>query len=279
MSGARSHIGAEERNEKCGTSTIIARPSNWSMKAVTRPLRAPKIDSMLLALAGDDLRQPLDAIESAHKLLGLEVRTSSELRWLRSSQSAISRLKEQLQQIQTALHFRELATRLTPRPVRIHQILRQARFEYEHAALSKGISLRVVLSDASILSEDLFLGAALRNLIGNAIKYTQPGGRVLIGCRHSRASIRIDVYDTGAGIPSEKFSQIFEAFTRLDPGRGEGLGIGLFIVRQALRILGHRLEVASTPCRGSRFSIFVARAGKENRTTTNATRGEKRERE
>jgi signal transduction histidine kinase len=55
--------------------------------------------------------------------------------------------------------------------------------------------------------------------------------------------------------------KIFEAFTRLDAARCDGLGIGLFIVRQAIGILGHRIDVASTPCRGSRFSIFVARAG------------------
>ena len=265
MSGARSDIESAERNEKCGPSAIVAHPANWSMNAATKPPRARKIEAILLAIAGDDLRKPLEAIESAHKLLSLGVRTHSELRWLRSGQSAISRLKEQLQQIQTALHVRELAMQLEPRPVRVRQILRQTRCEHEHAALSKGISMRVVLSDASILSEELLLGAALRNLVGNAIKYTQPGGRILIGCRHSRASIRIDVYDTGAGIPCEKISQIFEAFTRLDPGRGEGVGMGLFIVRQALGILGHRIEVTSTPCRGSRFSILVARAGKRTK--------------
>ena len=112
MRGARSDIETAEYNEKCGTRSIVARPSNGSTKVVTRPLRAPKIEAMLLAIAGDDLRQPLEAIESAHKLFSLGVRTSSELRWLRSGQSAISRLKEQLRQIETALHVRELATRL-----------------------------------------------------------------------------------------------------------------------------------------------------------------------
>jgi signal transduction histidine kinase len=53
---------------------------------------------------------------------------------------------------------------------------------------------------------------------------------------------------------------MFEAFTRFDPARCDGLGIGLFIVRQAIGILGHRIDVASTPCRGSRFSIFASRA-------------------
>jgi signal transduction histidine kinase len=70
-------------------------------------------------------------------------------------------------------------------------------------------------------------------------------------------AIRIDVYDTGIGIPDEQLPKIFEAFARLDNTRREGLGIGLFIVRQAIGLLGHRIDVASTPGRGSRFSIFA----------------------
>jgi signal transduction histidine kinase len=73
-------------------------------------------------------------------------------------------------------------------------------------------------------------------------------------------NIGIDVYDTGIGIPWDQIPRMFEAFTRLDPTRQDGLGIGLFIVRQAVRILGHRIDVASTPGRGSRFSIFASRA-------------------
>jgi len=134
----------------------------------------------------------------------------------------------------------------------------------------------MVSSGARILSDSLLLGAALRNLVSNAIKYTQPGGRVLLGCRHSHLGIRIDVYDTGTGIPCEQIPKIFEAFTRLDAAQCDGLGIGLFIVRQALGILGHRIDVASTPCRGSRFSIFVARGTKRERTRASTAQGEKR---
>jgi signal transduction histidine kinase len=69
------------------------------------------------------------------------------------------------------------------------------------------------------------------------------------------------VYDTGIGIAADQMPQMFEAFTRFGPAaRDDSLGIGLFIVRQAIRILGHRIEVASTPCRGSRFSIFASQA-------------------
>jgi two-component system phosphate regulon sensor histidine kinase PhoR len=95
-------------------------------------------------------------------------------------------------------------------------------------------------------------------LVSNAVKYTKPGGSVLLGCRQTGRSARIDVYDTGSGITEDQMARIFEAFTRLDPTCDDGLGIGLFIVRQAIGILGHRIDVASTPLRGSRFSIFAS---------------------
>jgi len=181
---------------------------------------------------------------------------------LRSGQNAIDCLKEQLEQILTALRIRECSGRLVLTPLNVQDVLKQACRQNEHAALSKGIRISMVSSDALILSESLLLGAALRNLVGNAIKYTQPGGRILVGCRRSNSGIRIDVYDTGIGIPGEQLPKIFEAFTRLDVMECDGLGIGLFIVREALGILGHQIDVASTNCRGSRFSICVTRATK-----------------
>jgi two-component system, OmpR family, phosphate regulon sensor histidine kinase PhoR len=246
----------------------------WSsMTAAATPHKVPNFEGVLLAMAGHDLRQPLQVIQSAHELLKCGLRTNSELRCLRSGQNAIDRLKEQLEQILTALRIRECSRRLVLTPVRVQEVLRRACSENEHAALSKGIGIRMVSSDALILSESLLLGAALRNLVSNAVKYTQPGGRILVGCRHSNSGVRIDVYDTGIGIPGEQISKIFEAFTRLDVMECDGLGIGLFIVREALGILGQRIDVAST-CRGSRFSIFVARAIKhEGLPTDNQRRG------
>ena len=271
------HIGTEERNESFRATAGATRPVSWNMTASARPHRVSNFEAVLLAIAGHDLRQPLQVIQSAHELLALGIRTSSELRCLRSGQNAIDRLKEQLEQILTALRVGEFPRRLELTPVRVQQVLRQACRENEQAALSKGISIHMVSSDATILSDGLLLGAALRNLVSNAVKYNQPGGRILVGCRHSRSGIRIDVYDTGTGIPGEQIPKIFEAFTRLHAARCDGLGIGLFIVRQALAILGHRIDVASTPCRGSRFSVFVARDEGE-RTRASTAPGEKRER-
>jgi signal transduction histidine kinase len=106
----------------------------------------------------------------------------------------------------------------------------------------------------------VLLGCILRNLLTNAIRYTEPGGRILIGCRRKGPEIRIDVYDTGIGIPEHQLPRIFESFTRLAPERSNGLGIGLSIVRRALEVLGHRIEVRSVVGEGSLFSIYAPAA-------------------
>jgi two-component system phosphate regulon sensor histidine kinase PhoR len=145
--------------------------------------------------------------------------------------------------------------------VLVGPLLQPATYENEFAALMKEVSVRTVPTGATIESDALLLGTVLRNLVNNGVEYTEPGGRVLAGCRHIDQSIRIDVYDTGIGITGGQMPRMFEAFTRLDPARCDGLGIGLFIVRQAIGILGHRIDVASTPCRGlPRFSILASPA-------------------
>ena len=196
--GQLGAVEGSQRSHRAGAQSL-----DWSMTATVTPRKVPNFEGVLLAMAGHDLRQPLQVIQSAHELLKCGLRTNSELRCLRSGQNAIDRLKEQLEQILTALRIRECSRRLVLTPVRVQEVLRRACSENEHAALSKGIGIRMVSSDALILSESLLLGAALRNLVSNAVKYTQPGGRILVGCRHSKSGVRIDVYDTGIGIPGE----------------------------------------------------------------------------
>lgn len=101
------------------------------------------------------------------------------------------------------------------------------------------------------------LSAILRNLISNAIRYTEPSGRVLMGCRQRRELVRIDVVDTGVGIALEQTPRIFEAFARFGSRQRDGLGIGRFIVRQAIAMLRHRVDVSSLVSRGARFSILA----------------------
>jgi two-component system phosphate regulon sensor histidine kinase PhoR len=239
------------------TFTAALQPVNWPMNSTEQPQGTCTFEAVLLAIAGHDLRQFLQVIQVSHDLLGRELRSTSELRHLRSSQRALDLLNEQLSQLLTALRMQLHAKAAKLEPVRVRLLLKQACQENEAAAQRKGINLRVVSSSALIMSDSLLLGAALRNLVSNAIKYTKAGGRIIVGCRRRGPGVRIDVCDTGIGISGEQMPKIFEAFTRLDTERNDSLGIGLFIVRHAVGLLGHRIEVASTPERGSRFSIFA----------------------
>jgi two-component system phosphate regulon sensor histidine kinase PhoR len=223
--------------------------------------RATDFQAVLLAMAGHDLRQPLQIIQSAHDRLGIGIRTKFKQEMLELGQHAIDRLTGQLDQLLGALrlyeHSRE-AAKLSP--VQLEPLFRQACSENDESARRKGIDITVCPTRASVMSNALLLNGILRNLIGNAIKYTDPEGRILIGCRRSGQDIRIDVCDTGIGITDEQVSRIFEAFTRVDYARCDGLGVGLFIVRRAVEVLGHRVYVSSAVSRGSRFSIFARRA-------------------
>jgi two-component system, OmpR family, phosphate regulon sensor histidine kinase PhoR len=245
-----------------GTEQVAKRPITWSMTAEAAPQKPSEFESVLLAIAGHDLRQPLQVIQGAHDFLGLGIRTETELRLLRSGQGAIDRLRDQLDQLLAALRLREHAEGVKLSPVPVGPLFRQACRENEILALRKGVSLRIVETTATIHSNALLLSTILRNLVSNAIKYTQPGGRILLGCRHVDQNVRIDVYDTGIGIAGDQMPRIFEAFTRLDPARRDGLGVGLFIVRQAVGLLGHRVDINSAPSQGSRFSIFATKTDK-----------------
>src|ERR1700722_19292471 len=107
MGAMNETLAVLNHSEKLSGSKRAARPAGWVMTATPKPHKISDFEGVLLAIAGHDLRQPLQVIQSAHELLGLGVRTSSELRSLRSGQNAIDRLKEQLEQILTALRVRE----------------------------------------------------------------------------------------------------------------------------------------------------------------------------
>jgi two-component system phosphate regulon sensor histidine kinase PhoR len=223
------------------------------------PQRTTDFQAVLLAMAGHDLRQPLQIIQSSHELLGVGVRTKSEQNLLQRGQQAIDRLNGQLDQLLGAVRLYEHSKEAKLSPVALEPLFRQACHENEECAFQKGIDVRVCPTGASVMSNAVLLNGILQNLVSNAIKYTEPKGRILIGCRRSGRNVRIDVCDTGIGIAEEQLSRIFDAFTRLDSKRCDGLGVGLFIVRRAIEVLGHRIDVSSVASRGSRFSIFAAR--------------------
>lgn len=140
----------------------------------------------------------------------------------------------------------------------IDDVLRQLEVEFVPLTHEKGLELVFVPCSLAVRSDRRLLRRLLQNLVSNAVKYT-PKGRVLVGCRRRRGRLRIDVYDTGLGIPHSKKRVIFKEFHRLDQGAkvARGLGLGLSIVERIGRILNHKIDVHSTPGAGSHFFVEV----------------------
>jgi two-component system, OmpR family, phosphate regulon sensor histidine kinase PhoR len=251
--------GTIQTDASSGSIAAIERPITWTITE-TAEQGGTCFEAMLLAIAAHDLRLPLQVLRSVHERLGVGVRTNSELGLLQRGEDAIDRLGEQLKQLLSALLLYEQTNVLRLSPIWLDSLLRQACRDHEEIAVKEGIRIRVVPTRISIVSNALLFGTIITNLVSNAVRYTRPGGRVLLGCRRFGQSVRIDVLDTGNGIADNGIPRPFETFSRLDSSHNGGLGIGLLIVRQAIKILGHRMEVSSAAGRGSRFSVIAMRA-------------------
>jgi CheY-like chemotaxis protein len=130
---------------------------------------------------------------------------------------------------------------------------------FASAAREKGLELRVMPSPSWVRSDPILLERILLNLVSNAVRYTVRGG-VVVGCRRRAGAVRIDVWDSGIGIPRDQQRNVFGEFYRL-PGAerhgARGLGLGLAIVDRLCRLLDHPIELSSQPDRGSRFSVLA----------------------
>lgn len=142
-------------------------------------------------------------------------------------------------------------------PFKLSELLDNLANEYRQIAGVEGLELHFVGSDAVVRSDAQLLARILRNFLTNAIRYTQ-SGKLLLGCRRQAHGLRIEVWDTGMGIPEDKLLEIFQEFKRVNPSantRDRGLGLGLAIVDKIARMLGHRIRVRSWEGRGSVFSV------------------------
>jgi len=143
---------------------------------------------------------------------------------------------------------------------RIDELLARLDVEFAPLARENGLDLRFMPCSLTVRSDRRLLRRLLQNLVSNAIKYTTSGG-VLVGCRRRGAKLRIEVYDTGIGIPHSKRRAVFREFHRLDQGArvARGVGLGLSIVERIARVLDCEVALKSNVGRGSRFSVEVPR--------------------
>ena len=136
-------------------------------------------------------------------------------------------------------------------------MLEQVQRQFASKAEKKGLTLCLTPTNAAACYDPKWTGEALCNLLDNAIKYTDHGG-VTVSVTPYELFVRIDVEDTGVGIPEEEHTKIFSRFYRADQhAEQEGVGIGLYLTRQILRSEGGYIKVSSQPGKGSVFSVFL----------------------
>ena len=228
--------------------------------AMQRAELATAAKSRFLAAASHDLRQPLQTLELIQGLLAKKAQgeTTQELvAMLKPTLSAMSGM------LNTLLDMDQIDTgtiKVEIRDFRINDLLGRLRDEFTYHADARGLTFHVVSCGLSVRSDPRLLERIVRNLLSNALKYTERG-KILLGCRRRGGALSIEVWDTGVGIPDEELLKIFEEYHQIDnPARERalGLGLGLAVVQRLGKSLGHRIRVHSRVGKGSVFSIEVA---------------------
>ncbi|MDX8478041.1 hybrid sensor histidine kinase/response regulator [Mesorhizobium sp. VK24D] len=250
------------RTEELHTTLRRLERSNIELSAAKENAELANLSkTRFLAAASHDVLQPLNAAHLSVSALA-EVQTSEEGKKLvRQVERSLETMEDLLR---TLLDISKLdAGVVQPEigDVSLEALFSSLRSDFLPEAQKKGLSLKFRPVNVVVRSDRTLLRRILQNILSNALRYTRSGG-VLVGTRHRGDTIRIDVADTGCGIPDDQREAVFEEFHRgisalVDGGLAGGLGLGLAIVRRMAAALGHPVTFSSKVGRGTIFHIDV----------------------
>lgn len=208
-----------------------------------------------LAAASHDLLQPLHAA----RLFSAALRRDSADTQMQLLQKLDRSIESAETLLRSLLDISKLdAGGITPKvaPFRLRPLLVELAETMAPLAREKGLDIHIGPGDATVESDSGLLRSAVQNFLSNAIRYTEQGG-IVVGVRRRGDNARIDIIDSGPGIPDDKRNAIFREFERLPNSGDVGIGLGLAIVERTARLLGARISLRSRLGKGSRFSISV----------------------
>lgn len=216
----------------------------------------------LLTAAHHDLRQPLQSLGIFIELMRGEADRPAQVRSLAGRMEAaygsLTDFLDGLLELSRAADGQH-----EPKFVRlrVNDVLAPLVAEYRRLAAAVGLELRYVPCSAWIESDPRLLERILRNLLANAVRYTQRG-RILVGCRRCGSRLAIEVCDTGPGIAERDQERMFDTFIQGAEAQNSrtGFGLGLAIVKQLALRMGHEICLRSVEGRGSCFRVLVPRA-------------------
>ncbi|MET0224859.1 MAG: GAF domain-containing sensor histidine kinase [Dokdonella sp.] len=220
-------------------------------KSLADAERLHRHNARIMAVAGHDLKQPLQLMLMALERYQSNSIDPSDLKMAAIGIRAAERLASDLDHLAEASHSEGPQLQ----PIAVAEVLAHVDQTWRAHAQRRALEFRVTTCDANVETDAGMLATIIGNLVGNAIKYTE-AGIVAVEAHTLEDVVRIEVADTGKGIPAERLGTIFEPFKQLD-AHSEGLGLGLSIVKRTAEELGCTLHVASAFGCGSRFSIDV----------------------
>ena len=225
-------------------------------RAQRRAERADRAKSIFLAAASHDLRQPLQTLRFLQGSLEQRNPDGEGRQIIADIGHSIDTMTSMLSSLLDVTRLETGNLRPAVSDFAIGEIFDSVATDIRRPLEEKGLEWCVVPSRLVVRTDRRMLEEMIRNLLSNAVRYTDRG-KILLGCRRAGERIRIEVWDSGSGIPGDQLPHVFEEYYR-DAERG-GFGLGLAIVRRLGEILGHNVDVRSTPGKGSVFSIEVPR--------------------
>ncbi len=237
---------------------LVEKSAEAEATAASLELRNRQIKD-LFGSAAHDLRQPLQAMSIFAQTLGKKVQDAEQQQIVEKLRQAIQNLSGLFKEILDVSRYEFDLSVAGTQPVTIKQLLGKVFLEFEAIAQEKGLRLRFHTRDYRVLAHATLLERIIRNLLSNAIRYTDRGG-VLLGCRRRGNRLAIEIWDTGRGIPAQKQTQIFSKFVQVseeDREQRGGFGLGLAIVKHFADSLGYSLKLRSKVGRGTVFQLVV----------------------
>jgi PAS domain S-box-containing protein len=227
----------------------------------------------VLSLVAHDLRNPLGVIRNGAELLtdlGLEERQRRFMQMILRAADGMNRLINDLLEI-TRIDAGHLGLDLAP--YHVGTLVEEAAAMLHPLAEARQIALEVQLDDphTTLVVDNVRIHQVLSNLVGNALKFTPPGGRVSIGCSLLETEVRLSVVDTGPGITPEEIPHIFGRFWQGNRHDPRGVGLGLAIAKGLVEAHGGRIWVESTVGEGARFYFTVPLEAAPERTRSDGS--------
>ncbi len=221
---------------------------------------ANRAKTQFFTAASHDLRQPLHAMGLFAEALRQRVHEPEVAQLVNSINESVDALEGLFSELLDITRIDSGVIEVHPQHFEVGDILRKLRLHFEPSAFEKGLALRLRGGARVAFADPLLVERILRNLVSNAIRYTNDGS-VLVGCRQRGGRLLLQVWDTGLGISETEQARIFDEFyqvpntPKVSPDQRKGLGLGLAIVKRLADLMAAKLTLRSTPGRGTVFTL------------------------